>query len=159
VLRVSADAVATTTALLRSVDRRESCCLWLGERDQTGGGVVRAVVVPRQRNAWGNYQVDVSAMMQVAEAFDGRGWSNLAQLHSHPGRGVEHSRYDDRMASSRRALSLVFPFYGHWTGPWPYDVGVHEFVDDYWHLLSRSDAARRVVVGDGSAPIELADFR
>jgi hypothetical protein len=106
---------------------------------------------------WGNYHVDPAAMSEMLSIVPDD-WKPLAQIHCHPGKGVEHSRYDDEMASSKRALSIVFPFYGRWTGPWPDDVGVHEWQDDYWHLLPPQEAAKRVRL---TAPvaIDCKDFR
>jgi len=51
-----------------------------------------------------------------------------------------------RFWSRSRALSVVFPAYGLWRRVWPDGVGVHEFQDDYWHLLSPEVAAARVVI-------------
>jgi len=72
---------------------------------------------------------------------------------------VEHSVYDDEMANSRRALSLVLPNYGMTKIDWPSGAGVHEFQNDYWHLLPESDAAKRVVVVDSYGDVELIDTR
>src|SRR5262249_9468740 len=102
--------------------------------------------------------VPASAVAEMAAATRSHGWVNLAQVHTHPGHGVEHSRYDDGHANSRRALSVVIPFYGRWHGPWPIGVGVHEFQDEYWHLLTEADARLRgPVVEPGDA--ELLDLR
>jgi hypothetical protein len=84
---------------------------------------------------------------------------NLSQIHTHPGLGVEHSRYDDAHANSRRALSVVLPFYGRWHGVWPRGIGVHEFQSSYWHLLSDADAGRRVAIGGAGIPARLVDLR
>lgn len=146
-------AVFQWTAALRV----EACCFWYGHRSPDGDAVVRAVVLPKQRNSWGNYSVPAVAVAEVAEATRPRGWVNLSQVHTHPGRSVEHSRYDDANANSRRALSVVMPNYGRWPGPWPDGVGVHEFQDSYWHLLSEADAGHRVVLVAGDS--ELLDLR
>jgi hypothetical protein len=149
----------TLTVFRKTAARQvEACCFWYGVRADGGSATVLSVVVPKQRNTRGNYFVPAAAVAEMAAATRPRGWVNLAQVHTHPGRGVEHSRYDDEHANSRRALSAVFPFYGRWQGPWPVGVGVHEFQDDYWHLLPEADAALRVVVADpGDA--ELLDLR
>lgn len=150
-------ALSETVSLLRRAVRVESCCFWYG-RDLPGDcGRVEAVVVPRQSGTWGNYDVPPAAMTQVSSVTRPRGWVALAQIHSHPGDGVEHSRYDDRRILSRGILSIVFPRYGAWNGPWPHAAGVHEFQDDYWHLLTTEIAKRRVVVERGSA--EVIDLR
>ena len=85
-------------------------------------------------------------MQEVAVVARPRKWTLVAAVHSHPGNSVEHSEYDDEMAPSRSALSLVFPNYGTWQGIWPSGVGVHEFIDNYWHLLPAADAIKRVVI-------------
>lgn len=136
----------------------EACCFWYGLRTDGGSASALAVVAPKQRNSWGNYSVPAAAVSEMAAATRPRGWVNLAQVHTHPGPGVEHSRYDDGHANSRRALSIVLPCYGRWQGPWPLGVGVHEFQDDYWHLLSEADAALRVAVAE-AGDAELLDLR
>lgn len=131
---------------LYSAQRVEAGMFFYGERGVDGVSLVRAVVVPRQRNHWGNYHVDADAMTAVAAAVRPTGWRNLAQLHSHPGAFVEHSSYDDEQANSRRALSIVVPWYGTDPAVWPSAVGIHEWQSDYWHLLGGGDAEARIRV-------------
>ena len=150
-LFVSTTALAQTVEALRRTGRIEACCFWYGRDLPDGSGRVEAVIVPRQRGTWGNYDVPPAAIAQVSAATRPKGWVALAQVHSHPGDGIEHSRYDDQRALSRGILSIVFPRYGHWTDPWPQAVGVHEFQDDYWHLLTTADASRRIVAEKGAA--------
>lgn len=161
VLTVPWAALERTVALFRPYAAREveACCFWYGPRDEHGNGQVTAVVAPRQHNHRGRYDVPAMSMAAVAEATRPRGWRNLAQLHGHPGRAVEHSRYDDAYANSRRALSLVLPDYGVWQGIWPCGIGVHEFQDGYWHLLTDADAAHRVIVVVDAGPIAVVDLR
>jgi hypothetical protein len=62
------------------------------------------------------------------------------------------------MTPSRRAVSIVFPNYGRWAGPWPRMLGIHEYIGDYWHLLPSADAASRAMfAADGD--IEFFDLR
>jgi hypothetical protein len=153
-LRVPASALTATLELLCRAGRRESGVFWYGPRDYVGNGEVAYVVAPRQRMSWGNYAVSGEALAEVVNRLLD-GWKPLAQVHSHPGSRVEHSNYDDRMASSRRALSLVFPLYGRDTGEqFPAGVGVHEWQDDYWHLLDSGFARRRVILVDGTVQVE-----
>lgn len=142
-LSVSVTAVGATMQFLQRFVRRESGLFWYGERTAEGG-TVRAVLAPRQRMEPGWYDAPAAAMSEMVELLRETDWRPLAQIHSHPGAWVEHSLYDDRMIGSRRALSLVIPFYGRWAGTWPDGVGVHEHQNDYWHLLARPDARRRV---------------
>jgi hypothetical protein len=138
--------------------RIEACCFWYGVRSDDGSATVLSVVIPKQRNSWGNYLVHAAAVAEMSAATRPRKWVNLAQLHTHPGVNVEHSPYDDANANSRRALSVVIPLYGRWQGPWPAGLGVHDFQDDYWHLLSEADAALRLALTD-AGDAELLDLR
>lgn len=155
-LNLPESALKATLALLQRAGARESGLFWYGPKDQAGNGRVAYVAAPRQLMTWGNYHVPADALSEVVRGLD-EGWSPLAQVHSHPGLRIEHSRYDDRMASTRKALSLVFPSYGRPRDPFPAGVGVHEFQHDYWHLLDAVNAARRVVLCDGN--IKVDDFR
>ena len=107
-----------------------------------------AVMMPKQLNRAGNYAVSAGAMLEVANVGRPRGWTVVGAIHSHPGTFVEHSRFDDEMTPSRRAVSIVFPGYGDWRGPWPRNLGVHSYSGDYWHLLTDAEAAKRVKVDD-----------
>lgn len=137
-------ALRATVTMLQRAGERESGAFWYGPRNAAGNGTVKAVIAPRQAMARGNYHVSPAAMSAMVDALPEGGWKPLAQIHSHPGASVEHSRYDDEMVASTRALSIVFPFYGRWSGPWPHGIGVHEHQSEYWHLLSADHAAHRV---------------
>lgn len=139
--------------------RVESCCFWYGIELSNTVSRVTAVVVPRQSNSWGNYHVSSQAIAEVARTTKSLGLRNLSQIHTHPGQLVEHSLYDDRMANSRRALSLVLPFYGIPNCVWPDDIGIHEFQEDYWYRLSIKQAARRVLVVGTYASILQIDLQ
>lgn len=143
--------LATTLQVLRSAGRREAACLWLGKHQPGEASVVHAVVVPKQVNHSQNYFIGPEAMREVAVLARPRKWTLIAAVHSHPGYSIEHSEYDDLMTPSRSALSLVFPSYGTWQAKWPNGVGVHEFIDDYWHLLPPADSERRVRFREGLA--------
>lgn len=165
-LAVPADAIRMTSAFLQSMTGVESCCFWLGPREPGGKATVMAIVVPRQRNQPGNYHVEADAMVGVANVARPRGWTNLAQIHSHPGPDVRHSGYDDEMANSRRALSLVYPTYGALPGMWrfrgwlwrlwpvpiPQEIGVHAFLRAKWTLLDAAGVAAAMQVISSPKP-------
>lgn len=158
VLAIGVSCIEATLKLMQRCGRRESCVFWFGDRTETGG-LVRAVVAPKQRMSWGNFDVSRAAMVEMADRVDGHGWRPLAQTHSHPGTNVEHSWYDDEMIASKRALSIVFPHYGKGARAWPSGVGIHEWQDGYWHLLAADVAARRVAVVDDLELEAEADLR
>ncbi len=155
-LRVPSDAVTATLSLLCQAGSRESGLFWYGSRDASGHGTVTYVVAPRQRMSWGNYHISAQDLGEVVHRLPDD-WKPLAQVHSHPGVRVEHSNYDDHMVSSHRVLSVVFPSYGRGVEPFPVGVGVHEWQDDYWHLLDFTSAQCRIVLIDGTVRVE--DFR
>lgn len=146
VTRVTLGQLTATVRALRSVPRGESACLWLGQFHDGGDATVAAIVIPKQVSRPRNYSIPTAAMQEVAALARPQGWTVVAAIHSHPGDNVEHSVYDDQMTPSRRALSLVFANYGACTGEWPQGVGVHEFIDDYWHLLPAIDKIGRAHV-------------
>lgn len=152
-LSLPVNALAATLQSLQRTGPRESAVFWYGNRHE-GQALVRAVITPAQTSARGNYQVSAAAMSAMVEVLDDD-MKPLAQIHSHPGKWVEHSRYDDLMASSKKALSIVFPFYGHWSQRWPVGVGVHEWQRDYWHLLGDAAAGRRIRLDQPSTILEM----
>jgi hypothetical protein len=151
-------AIAATAEVLSGFGAVEATCVWLGKFNQVGNATVETVVVPKQINRPFNYQVPPDGMLEVASVARPHQWTIVVAVHSHPGSNVEHSAYDDRMTPSRRALSMVLPNYGHWSGIWSQAVGIHEFIDSYWHLLPEHDALTRIVFTDGP-PIHLVDLR
>ena len=171
-LVVPADAVRLTSDALRSMRNMESCCFWFGTRPENGLEMVEGIVIPQQNNNRGHYHVTVDAMIKVGNVARERGWKNLAQVHSHPGKGVGHSGYDDEMANSRRALSLVFPNYGVLPGAWrfrgwlwriltkpfPTEIGVHRYAGGRWRFLEPSEIAGCVDIVAGPRPT-LIDLR
>lgn len=161
VLEISDSVLEATFDAHSSYVRRkvESCCFWYGAVSEKRHGRVQAVVIPMQRNSWGNYHVRSDAMAAVSTATRKLGLRNLAQIHTHPGRLVEHSLYDDQMANSRQALSLVLPNYGVPGCSWPDEIGVHAFQGGYWHRLSAEHASQRIAMVSDYGPIEIFDLR
>lgn len=154
-LLVPRDALHATFQLLTVAGPLESCVFWYGRRDGLNG-TVTAVRAPAQHSTRFNYHVDEAARSRMAATIPDD-LRPLAQIHSHPGHMVEHSRYDDAMVSSRRVLSLVFPHYGRVTSAWPLGIGVHEWQRDYWHLLAPDIAVRRVELTSGQ--VSVGDLR
>lgn len=166
-LAVPADTVRMTSTFLRSVRSMESCCFWLGRRKPSGAATVEAIIVPRQKNHPTHYHVEPDAMLRIAEVARPHGWTHLAQVHSHPGADVRHSGYDDEMANSRRALSLIYPRYGLVGGLWrfrgwlwsvwpksfPQAIGVHAFQNNAWTLIDRPDTNGQLRLTPGAAPM------
>jgi hypothetical protein len=159
VLWLPEQGLNVTISMLRQHSRFEAACFWYGLRDGAENGFVKAVVAPFQLNRRGNYHIPSASISVVSTATRSFGWVCLAQVHSHPGSFVEHSRYDDENANSQRILSVVIPSYGKWRELWPKGVGVHEYQSGYWHQLSYSDAALRIQLEHGGENITFIDKR
>jgi hypothetical protein len=155
ILTIPVDAVEALLAMLQAAGAQESGLFLYGRRSAVGG-VVMSVRAPKQFMSRYNYEVSAAAMSEMCVGLADE-LNLLAQVHSHPGVGVEHSPYDDQVVASRRALSLVVPHYGR-PCHWPADIGVHEWQDGYWYLLEAREAARRVQLAPRAA-VERMDFR
>lgn len=155
-LELPAKALAATRSILQSAGQRECGLFWYGPKDEIGNGRVAYVAAPKQFMNPRNYYIATDALTDLVRQVPD-GFKPLAQIHSHPGPRVEHSNYDDRMVSTRKALSLVFPSYGRTRGVFPAGIGVHEFQIDYWHLLDAGNVVKRVIVCEGDVKVE--DFR
>jgi Prokaryotic homologs of the JAB domain len=150
---------AVTRAFTRPAHARlEAGALLYGIRGTgSAADVVRALVVPDQEGRRTRYRVPHAAIAAASAATRDHGWVTLGQVHSHPGKGVEHSWYDDRHAVSVRAVSLVLPFYGRDLGDWKDRIGVHDYQDGWWHLLTAEQAAARTSFAD--VPLRIIDLR
>lgn len=146
-------ALESTLKLLRRVGGRESAVFWYGEKDATGNATVAYVVAPQQLSHPRNYHVPASSVSEMVRRLK-PSWKPIAQIHSHPGDNVEHSRYDDRMAISTKVLSLVVPRYGYWTGAFPERIGIHEWQNNHWYLLTEADAQARIHLANGTVTVE-----
>lgn len=149
-------ALEGTLSLLRRAGRYESSVFWYGIKDATGRAMVSYVVAPHQLSRPRNYHVPAASVSDMVRRLR-PGWKPIAQIHSHPGDDVEHSNYDDRMAISTKALSLVVPRYGHWSDMFPERIGVHEWQSGYWYLLTLVEARARIRLV--SSEVTLEDLR
>ena len=134
-------------------DQKECGLFWYGARTNSHSCEVSAVVVPKQQNRAGNFYVSGEAIEEVSDATRIHRWENLAQLHTHPGKSVEHSSYDDNMITPS-VVSIVLPNYGLPFKDWPRSAGVHVFIDGQWRILSFRRATERINVTT-AAPIPL----
>jgi hypothetical protein len=140
--------------------RLEAGALLYGTRggEREGADFVCGLVVPQQEGYRARYHVPHAAIAAASAATIDRGWVTLAQVHSHPAADVEHSWFDDRHAVSVRAISIVLPFYGRDPGRWPGRIGIHEYQDGWWHLLTAAQAATRISFTE-NAPLHTIDLR
>lgn len=135
----------------------EGCCFWYGPKTDLKEMPITHLVFPKQVNNRRNFMVTSDAIAEMSTATRPLGMVNRAQVHTHPGRWVGHSPYDDDNAISRKALSIVLPRYGATIAKWPKGIGVHEFGNEVWQFLSPRQASRRIRLVE--AKISLIDLR
>jgi hypothetical protein len=96
------------------------------------------------------FAVSGEAMSEAGQHFRRFGMERLAQIHTHPGRDVRHSPFDDENAYSQidGALSIVLPHHAR-RRPELSECGVHIRDDRGWRRLSVRDieGAIRVLPG------------
>lgn len=148
-LIIPAAVVDDTMLALRSFrgpdGPHEGVVFWAGT--STGGEtVITAAVVPDADHTWGSVRVDERAVAAAARAIRPYGAGVVAQVHSHPGLGTYHSDGDDDL--------VLMPFEGMFSvivgryasGSFvPAALGVHQFQDDRWVLVTDSEVALLVV--------------
>ena len=127
----------------------EGVVMWAGPRHQHGLDVqvVTTVLTPAQEVSPGRYHIPYESVRQMGVSLRQRGLVNLAQLHTHPGRPVTHSPYDDENAFSSQegAVSIVWPSYGREV-PALGDWGVHERRSGRWVRLGLDEAQARITL-------------
>jgi len=127
--------------------RVEAGLLWYGTRSSEELAVAVLTGIPKQTNAKRNFDISADDLAALNRAM-AEDLVVVAQVHTHPGEGTEHSPWDDAKIVSRKIFSLVFPRYG--SGLSLPESSVHEFVDGEWRALDAVDAARRVTLAPDS---------
>jgi hypothetical protein len=82
------------------------------------------------------FTVSGEAMSEAGQHFRRFGMERLAQVHTHPGRNVRHSRFDDENSYSQMdgAVSIVLPHHAH-RRPELNECGVHVRDECGWRRL------------------------
>lgn len=117
--------------------------------------VVTTMVIPNADLYPRHFAVSAAAMSEAGQHFRRFGLQRLAQVHSHPGKWVEHSEHDDEMAYSQHsgALSIVVPYHGR-NLPSLDSCGVHLRGERGWVRLGPTDIPKLIRVVPG-----FLDFR
>jgi len=148
-----------TVRLLRtfggSQKPHEGIVYWAGVEGRRAWSVTTCLV-PDARTTPGSYETSVMANAQIIGWLAERGLNLLAQVHTHPGRSVDHS--DGDLAGAFMAfpgsLSVVVPNYGR-NGMLPFwSCGIHRYGPAGYRRLSREEIETEIRL----IPI-LADLR
>jgi hypothetical protein len=112
-----------------------------------GGGVVTTLTLPNAVLEPRRYRISADAMSEVGKHLRAHNLRRLAQVHTHGGRGVDHSSEDDRRAYSQQdgAVSIVLPYHAR-CHPTIIDAGVHVREPHGWRRLEAHEVHRYVWV-------------
>lgn len=144
VVRVTAAVLAQTLRSLQSFGDsegpHEGIVYWAG-RTTPDEWVITTVILPEAVTTWGSFRTSAAANARVVALLATADLVLLAQVHSHPGRVVDHSGGDDADALMpyEDMLSLIVPHYGR-TVLWPLDqCGVHRFEHGRFRRLTTKE--------------------
>lgn len=142
--------------------RVESEVVWGGRCFGDEGVVLSVVTLLGEGVAHraGGIGVGVGTIAAMGRWFRGAdGQVALAQVHSHPGKWVDHSPTDDAspIASDDGFLSIVWPHFCQGPLSLPAEWGIHEIQRGRWRRWSRDETARRLVVVESEAVISGPD--
>jgi hypothetical protein len=110
--------------------------------------ILTTTVAPQADTGPGHVRCDRTQMARAVRAGREHGVGLLAQVHSHGGAWVEHSRGDDSMVFMpfEGMLSIVVPWYGG-VAPRPiHNLGVHQFQDDRWVMAEGTSVASGIAL-------------
>jgi proteasome lid subunit RPN8/RPN11 len=98
----------------------------------------------------GYFTVSGAAMSKAGKHFRGFGMQRLAQVHTHPGRDVRHSEFDNENAYSQLdgAISIVLPYHARRRTP-VLDCGVHIRLDSGWVRLRPKQIPEQIQIVPG----------
>ena len=135
----------------------ESVVYWYGlELHDLNTDIVVAVAIPNADLHNMRYEVSAEEAARMGKVMMTNSLVCLAQIHTHPGKDTNHSRYDDLNSISTRNgfLSLVAPNYGCRLDLGLDKVSVHEAWDARWYQLARPARKQRIRIIE-----DLADLR
>jgi hypothetical protein len=132
------EETARLLATFAAVEESEGVVYWFGF-EMGKRGVVTTLVVPDADTSTGAVSTSAAVNAQAVATVTGTPLVILGQVHSHPARGVGHSRVDDRetFAQFPGALSIVVPFYGR-RGMALGECGVHRHIDGQYQRIKVS---------------------
>jgi proteasome lid subunit RPN8/RPN11 len=111
------------------------------------GTILTTTIAPEADHGRGHVRCRDDQVGDAIRIANRLGLGLIAQVHSHPSGGTGHSYGDDDMVFMpfEGMLSIVVPHYAHY-GLRPIDsLGVHQFQDGRWRLMSR-DSVREAIL-------------
>jgi proteasome lid subunit RPN8/RPN11 len=137
----------TVSALRRSGtpdESHEGVVYWAGRR-LGPDAVVTTCIAPAAETTYGSFATSSSTNAKVVMFLAQEGLELLGQVHSHPGRFVDHSHGDNERALMpyEGLLSIVVPHYGR-RGMQPLtDCGIHFFEGGAFRRLTNLEIESR----------------
>ncbi len=136
---------------LRSGGRRESACVWVGHRTQTGCHVREVIFLddlPGVTAGRLRHNTPKEATRALFSLLHSRRLDILADLHTHPLDWVDLSPVDQRHPLEFRVglIAIVVPHYAAGEATLA-TAGVHEYVGSFaWRRLSQTEVKSRILI-------------
>jgi hypothetical protein len=135
----------------------ESTVLWGGRRFD-GDAVVMAILSPTGADvsfSRGLVRVGPDTTAEMGRWLRSQGLRGLAQVHTHPGSWIDHSRTDDDfpIVSSEGFISIVWPRYATLPARDVSDLGVHRLLGGRWRRYYGDEAATLIRVVESEAAV------
>lgn len=159
-LYFAAGALKEVERLLRTYGTDEEShegIVYLGGLEIGDRAVVTTALSPTARTSFGSFQTGTKANQAVVVALRALRLTLVGQVHSHPGRWVDHSDGDDAGALVRFEgyWSLVVPMFAR-DGMQPmHACGVHQFQQGMFRRLSDAAVEARIYVSPASLDLRL----
>jgi hypothetical protein len=137
----------------------EGLVYWCGKKDQNYIRI-NSVIAPKTTSSEGRVSTSYEANAGFVRELSKNKIIQIGQVHSHPGKWVNHSNGDDKWAAFKVGglLSIVVPSYGK-VGMLPIrKCGIHRFTKDEFIRLSDQYIKKRFKIVKNTSQL-LADLR
>jgi hypothetical protein len=135
----------------RDVEGDHEGIVYLLGRELAELTVLTTALAPEADTTYGSVHCSKERMGAAAEAARDAGLGLLAQVHSHPRDGTQHSLGDDEMIFMpfEGMLSIVVPWYGR-VGMRPlHHLGVHQYQDGTWVAAEPPSIREQITIVPG----------
>lgn len=152
---INSGVIKITTQILKQYGQlpHEGLVFWAGQTLDNKVKITH-VIAPETDSSEGRVTVPHSSIYHVVRALSSNKVIHIGQVHSHPGKWVNHSGGDDEWAPFKRQglISIVVPSYG-FNGMLPLKKpGVHRYQENQFIRLSNKYINKHftVVVGEAN---------
>lgn len=130
----------------------EGLVFWAGNSLENRINITH-VIAPETESSEGRVTVPHSSIYHVVRSLSKNKLIHIGQVHTHPGKWVDHSGGDDEWAPFKRTglISIVVPSYCN-TGMFPLKkTGIHRYQENQFIRLSNKYISQHFTIVEGEA--------